>query len=175
MQSINWETIFKISGYQVGELLPKIAVALVVLLLFWLAGIIIKRFIMGLANRTKTRRYLLRLVGTTTKVTILVIGVIVALGTMGINVTAMVASLGLAGFAVGFALKDTLSNLLAGFMVLFYQPFKPGDTIEVSKVEGEVIDINLRYTVVQTDSQRTLVPNSTVLNNPVTVQLKKPE
>ncbi len=172
MEVTKWHAIIKVSGKQVGVLLPKVAMAVVVLLAFWLAGMVVKRLIMNLANHTKSRRYLLRLVGTTAKVTLVIIGVIAALGTMGINVTAMVASLGLAGFALGFALKDTLSNLLAGFMVLFYQPFKPGDHIEVTKIDGEVTDINLRYTVIQEETQITLVPNATVLNNPVTVKEK---
>ena len=80
---------------------------------------------------------------------ILIAGLITALGTMGINVTALVTSVGLIGFAVSFSLKDTLSNLMAGFVILFYQPFKAGDYIEVDKVEGQAINVTLRYTIIK--------------------------
>ena len=164
------QVIYKATVQQASALVPKIVIAIIVFLLLWIVGIVAKKIIQGLANHSKTKRYLLQLIGQTAKVLIIIIGAIMALGTMGINVTALVASLGLVGFAVGFALKDTLSNLLSGFMVLFYQPFRPGDMISVNKIEGQVTDINLRYTVIKTDHEHTLVPNATILSSPVTVK-----
>ena len=52
------------------------------------------------------------------------LGVITALGTIGVDVTGLVAGFGLTGFAVGFAMKDALANLLAGVMILLYRPFR---------------------------------------------------
>ena len=68
------------------------------------------------------------------RTTLIVIGFISALGTLGIDVTAMVAGLGLTGFALGFALKDVLSNAVAGVLILFYRPFALGDRIVVSSM-----------------------------------------
>ncbi len=56
------------------------------------------------------------------------------------------AGLALAGFALGFALRDVLSNLLSGFLILFNRPFAPGARINVTGLEGKVISVDLRYT-----------------------------
>ncbi len=102
-------------------------------------------------------------------------GIVTALGTLGINVGAMIAGLGLVGFALGFALKDLLSNFIAGFLILIYNPFVRGDRIKVSEHEGEVIEINLRYTVLRGDKQRILIPNATLFSNAVVVQHQRPD
>lgn len=148
---------------------PKVTTGIILFIIIWIAAVITKFFIVHYGSKSKNRKYLYQLIGSVAKIFIIVAGAISALGTMGINVSALVASLGLAGFALGFALKDSISNLLAGFMLLFYKPFIVGDQIKLKDVAGQVMDINLRYTVVKTDSQRTLVPNSTLLTVPVTV------
>jgi len=101
-----------------------------------------------------------------------VFGVITSLGTLGINVSALVAGLGLSGFALGFALKDTISNLLAGVLILVYQPFDIDDYIIVSGQEGKVTHIDLRYTTLDGDAKIVLIPNSLVFANTVSI-LKK--
>ena len=58
---------------------------------------------------------------------------------MGINVSAIVAGLGLTGFAFGFAFKDMLSNFISGILIFIYEPFKLGDTIIVDGKEGELL------------------------------------
>ncbi len=150
--------------------LPRIITGVVVFIVAWIIALITKLIIRHLSNRTKSRRYLLALMAKIAYVVIIIIGIITALGTMGINVLALVTGLGLASFAVAFALKDTLSNTLAGFIVLFYEPFKINDNIVVHNEEGEVVEINLRYTVLQAQGKHIMVPNATVLTNIVTVQ-----
>ena len=91
---------------------------------------------------------------------ILIFGFITSLGTLGINVSAIVAGLGLTGFAFGFAFKDMLSNFISGILIFIYEPFKLGDVIEVEGKTGKVIDINLRYVTMVSEEQRVLIPNS---------------
>ena len=64
-----------------------------------------------------------RLMAMAARVTLLVAGIVTALGTVGVDVSALVAGLGLTGFALGFAIKDTISNILAGVLLLVYRPF----------------------------------------------------
>ena len=92
------------------------------------------------------------------------------LGTIGIDVMGLIASLGLVGFAVGFALKDAISNALAGVLLLVYDPFKRGDVIAVAGKQGTVVEIDMRYTTLDAAEQRILVPNSQLLNNVVVVE-----
>jgi len=99
------------------------------------------------------------------------LALISALGTFEINVSALVVSLGLAGFALGFSFKDFLSNLLSGVMILFYQPFTVGSTISGSRFDREVFDINLRYTVLE-KKNRILVPNATMISSVVNIDRK---
>ena len=80
------------------------------------------------------------------------------------------ASLGLTGFAVGFALKDSISNLLSGVLILIHRPFSVGDTIKVKTFEGLVSAIDLRYTQLERDGEKILVPNSLLFTNPISIQ-----
>lgn len=109
------------------------------------------------------------LISATAFFAILIFGILTGLGTMGLNMMPIIASLGLGGFAIGFAFKDVLSNLLAGVLVIVYQPFVKGDTLTVSGCEGKVVEINLRYTVLENESTRFMVPNSLILTNPLKI------
>ena len=99
----------------------------------------------------------------------LIFGAITALGTAGINVSALVAGLGLTGFALGFAFRDILSNLLAGILIVIFAPFQQQDRISVAGLEGTVINIDLRYTTLQAEGKKILIPNSTLFTNAITV------
>jgi small-conductance mechanosensitive channel len=73
--------------------------------------------------------------------------------------------------AVGFAFQDILSNLLAGILLLFRQPFVGGDQIEVIDHVGTVQEINIRETVLKTyDGRKVLIPNKEVYTNAIKVQ-----
>ena len=100
----------------------------------------------------------------------LIVGLITALGTLGVNISAIVAGLGLTGFAFGFAFKDMLSNFISGVLIFIYEPFKLGDTIEVEGKTGKVIDINLRYVTIEAENQKILVPNSISVSKVIAVQ-----
>ena len=108
------------------------------------------------------------------KIALILFGIITALGTVGINVSALVAGLGLTGFALGFALKDALSNVLAGALILSYRPFRPGERIEVSGYQGTVTDIDFRYTTLQTEDKTILLPNANLFTNAIVVFRQDP-
>ena len=82
-----------------------------------------------------------RLLANSQKGLLVFIGAVLAISKLGFDVSALVAGLGLTGFALGFALKDAISNLVAGMMIVIYQPIKLGNVIEVSGSKGEVMDI----------------------------------
>lgn len=153
---------------------PVLAVALLILLISYIISMLVKRAFTRIASRLDAgKSQVALLAGTVSKIVIILFGAITALGTVGVNVNALIAGLGLSGFAMGFALKDALSNLLAGSMILIYQPFLIGDRISVSGCEGIVVKIDLRYTVLKGDSQRYLIPNSSLFVNSITVIDKK--
>lgn len=157
---------------QILSLAPKGILALVMFVMFWMLGAIAGGLLRRIgAKTTQERKEILNLAGSTAKGTLILLGAVTALGTLGVNVSALVAGLGLTGFALGFALRDALSNLLAGALIVIYHPFQIGDKISISGSEGLVAEINLRYTVLEGDEQTFLIPNSILFTN--TISLRK--
>jgi len=66
-----------------------------------------------------------------------------------------------------FAMKDIVSNLIAGAMILIHHPFRLNDFISVGGFEGTVIDINLRYTTIQNGDRKILIPNPTLVKKEI--------
>jgi small conductance mechanosensitive channel len=94
---------------------------------------------------------------------IMLIGLIIAIAQLGIEIGPLLAGLGIAGFVVGFALQDTLSNFASGLMILVYRPFDVGDAIEAGGVIGSVKQMNLVSTMIMTfDNQLLIVPNNKI-------------
>ena len=94
---------------------------------------------------------------------------VIALGRIGVDVGPLIAGLGVTGFILGFAFKDTLSNFASGIMIALNQPFKVGDYVIVGGVEGAVRELNMMATVIATaDNKKIVIPNSNVWGGPVT-------
>jgi small-conductance mechanosensitive channel len=149
--------------------LPRLIVSLVVLVVFWGMSNAAQRLAHRLVGVRQVDSDLTLLLGAAAKVVLLLFGAITALGTLGIDVTALVAGLGLTGFAVGFALRDIISNTLSGILIIIYKPFRKGDRITVTSLEGTVIDVNLRYTVLEAEGKTIFIPNSSLFTNPIIV------
>ncbi len=164
------KTIFDEFLGQALGLLPGLIMSLFVFSLFWLGARISIKIFLRLSALAGLDEEVKNLFARTINVTILVFGAVTALGTAGVNVSALVAGLGLTGFALGFALKDALSNLLAGVLILVYRPFRPGDRIVVKGHEGRVAGIDLRYTTIKSDDKTVLIPNSSLFTNEITIK-----
>jgi small-conductance mechanosensitive channel len=100
--------------------------------------------------------------------------IVLALDMLGINVMPFIAGAGVAGIAIGFAAKDTLSNLIAGVLLIIDRPFEVGDRIEVwsapagSATWGDVIDIGLRATKIRTtDNITIIIPNNEIMKRDI--------
>jgi small conductance mechanosensitive channel len=94
---------------------------------------------------------------------IIILGVLIALSQIGISLGPLLAGLGVAGFVIGFALQDSLSNFAAGMMILIYRPFDVGDLIEAGGVTGKVSKMSLVNTTILTvDNQTIVVPNNKI-------------
>jgi small-conductance mechanosensitive channel len=154
---------------------PRLVVAIVILVIFWILARLLRRAAARYGRTKHLSPDVVNLLEQVSEVALLSFGVVTALGTVGINVEALVAGLGLVGFALGFALKDLLSNFLAGFLILMYNPFVRGDFIIVTGQEGLVTEINLRYTILQTDERKVLIPNATLFSNPVAIRKQPPK
>ena len=154
---------------RVGAFLPRLGAGLGVFLAFFAIAVAAGRVLRAPHVSSRVPRELWLILARTVKSSLVVLGLVMSLGTMGVDVSAVVAGLGLTGFALGFAVKDALSNVLAGIMTVIYKPFRVGDRIQVVGLEGVVMDIDMRYTLVDAGDRRHLIPNSTLLNHPVAV------
>jgi small-conductance mechanosensitive channel len=150
---------------------PRVAVALVVAVAFWIGARVVAVLVRRFGGARALDPDLMKLLGRAAHWTLVVFGAVTVLGTLGLDVTALVAGLGLTGFALGFALRDIISNTLAGVLILLFRPFHRGDHVSVAGAEGVVEDVDLRYTTLLVDERtRVLVPNSTLFTNAIRVQ-----
>ena len=102
------------------------------------------------------------------KYTLMVFAVVTALGQIGYDITSLIAGLGIAGIALGFAAKDTLSNIVAGIFIFWDRPFYIGDLVEIEDEYGEVQEITLRTTrIVTPDGRMVSIPNQNIAANKI--------
>lgn len=95
--------------------------------------------------------------------------ILAVLNNLGIKTTSFLAILGAAGLAVGLALKDALGNFASGVMIVFFKPFKVGDSVVAGGVSGTIIEVTIFSTVFLTsDNQKIIVPNGTITKSSIT-------
>ncbi len=103
------------------------------------------------------------------RMTLLTLAVVLALGSIGIDLTAFAVFSGAIGVGVGFGLQKVVSNLVSGVILLLDRSIKPGDVIEIDGTYGSVIALNARYASVQTrDGKEYLIPNEDLITQRVT-------
>ncbi len=119
-----------------------------------------------LLKKSKTDEALISFLSGLIFILVMVFTVIAALAKFGVQTTSIVAVLGAAGFAVGFALQGSLANFAAGVMLLIFRPFRLGDLIEVAGVLGVVKEIHIFNTEVATmDNVKIIVPNGKIFGD----------
>mgnify|MGYP003653569125 FL=1 len=155
------------------ELLPQIAVALIVILLTAGLSKLIRSITRRGFKRTKLRKSLKELFTLLISIFVWVLGIMIAAVIVfpGLTPASMLAGLGIGSVAIGFAFKDVFENFLAGIIILFRREMRIGDYIECEDIEGQVDQIAIRESHIrQTDGQLVIVPNSILFKNPVTVR-----
>ncbi|MFV1465391.1 mechanosensitive ion channel family protein [Phaeobacter sp. JH20_36] len=168
----------QLTGWLEGAIdaLPRLAVAIIVLVLtaalVWTAKTIIRR----LSSRLKLRRNLCDVLQLLASVLLWLIGSLIAVTVVFPTITPgkALTTLGLGSVAIGFAFKDTFENFLAGILLLLREPFQIGDFIECEGAEGQIEAITVRDTRIrQTDGQLVVVPNAQLFHNAVTVRTNR--
>jgi small-conductance mechanosensitive channel len=103
------------------------------------------------------------------RISLLTLAVVLALGSIGIDLTAFAVFSGAIGVGVGFGLQKVVSNLVSGVILLLDRSIKPGDVIEVDQTYGAVSALNARYVSVLTrDGKEYLIPNEDLITQRVT-------
>lgn len=160
LDQITLETIIDYSGRLVGGIL-------IFLIAKWIAGRL-RDGIRATLDKPKYDKTLARFAGNLVYYVIIVLAVLAALSTIGVQMASFIAILAAAGFAVGLALQGTLANFSAGVMLLIFRPFDVDDVVEISGERGRVRDIQLFYTRLNTmDNQLVIIPNSDVFGSSI--------
>lgn len=143
----------------------KLTVAAIIMVVGWiLVNLLVRRVRKSERMDTTTKAFLASFVNLGGKI---LIGIL-AVSVLGIKMTSIVAIIASAGLTIGLALQGSLSNIAGGILLVIFKPFKVGDYIAVSNNEGIVKEMNLFYTVLRTQDNKTIsIPNATVSNTPL--------
>ena len=122
------------------------------------------------AGRVDELDPVLLLITRVARIFLVAVAVTILLSHFGINITALVAALGIGGLAFSLAAQDTLADAISGFIILADRPYRVGDRIEIQGegTWGDVVEIGLRTTRIRTrDNRMVIVPNSMIGRNQV--------
>ena len=162
-ESTGNETIIERALESLKDAAPTLVIALVV----FIAGIIVSRLIIRVVRRAMNRsnidgaarNFLLSVI----RIMLYMVVIIMALSVLNVPMSSVITIFGAAGLAVSLALQNCLSNLCGGFIILFSKPFSAGDTIELDGSVGNVEEISILYTKIQTFDGKTIyIPNGKV-------------
>lgn len=157
------------------RIVPRLFAALLVLGVFWVIASATRRLLRLLFRRIIDDRTVENLIRQIAYYAIWALGLMLAVDALGFHAQTVVTALGLTGLALGFALKDIISNFVSGLLILTLRPFELGDEIVVGDTEGNVERIELRATHIRTYGGRlVLVPNADVFTSRITNNTASP-
>jgi len=166
-----WKTGARIINTGIA-LLPNIILAIVIFVLFLILASASKSLTRRFAMKRRTHQGATLLISRLVQTSIVLLGFLIALSVVAPSFQAadLIKMLGIGSVAIGFAFQNILQNFLAGILLLVNEPFRLGDLISVTGIEGNVDDIQARATVVTTNEGRQVViPNAVLFTNPVAV------
>ena len=142
-------------------------------ILIWAAILVSQIFANSLSQNEDISPSIQVLLAKLTRIGLLVLAVIISLGAVGIDFTALAVFSGAVGIGIGLGLQKIVSNYISGIILLLDKSIKPGDVIEIETVSGStygwVQHLGARYTAVRTrDGTETLIPNENFIDTPVT-------
>ena len=153
------------------HLLFQLFIVVAILFLFSRLARVVQRLVdKGLKSSKFRLSALLReMIVATARNFVVLFGILIALSQLGVSLGPLLAGLGIAGFIIGFALQDTLSNFASGMLILIYRPFDVGDFVESGGVMGTVSHMSIVNTTFKTiDNQVLVVPNNMIWSSVIT-------
>ena len=168
-----WKTGARIIN-QCISLIPNIVIAFIIFILSLVIASVCKSLVRRVALRRQRHQGIALLLGRLVHTSIVILGFLVALSVVAPSFQAsdLVKILGIGSVAIGFAFQNILQNFLAGILLLLQEPFRIGDFISVTGIEGTVSDIQSRATVITTkEGRQVIIPNAIIFTSPVAVEL----
>lgn len=147
----------------VVNFIPTLLIAIVI----YIVGSFLNKLILNLfakgVEHSKMDKTVQKFLSSVIKIVITALVIIIVLSVLGIPMTSIITVLGTAGVAVGLALKDSLSNVAGGVLLLINRTIKVGDYVEIGAYAGIVEEISILFTkIVTLDNKDIYIPNGTV-------------
>ncbi len=159
--------LFEVSGTPV-TIATLASFLLVILVTFWLARLVQRGVMRALTARSDADTGTAAATARLARYTVLVVGLAVAIHSLGINLTALFAAGAVFAVAIGFAMQNIAQNFVSGVILLAERAIKPGDVLEVDGRLVQVKDMGIRATVARTlDEEDIIIPNSQLVTSPV--------
>jgi small conductance mechanosensitive channel len=159
-----WVDLVKEPVLAVFGFVPRLFVAGVFLIVFWLIHRGCRRFIIGGMHKANVDPSIRDMLGHVLKWGVMGFALVIACNQVGIQITALLTGVSIAGLAIGLAAQETLANFIAALVIVWDAPFKVGHAIEVDGVCGTVERVTFRSTrILNFDGQIIVVPNTFIL------------
>ncbi|QCU00405.1 mechanosensitive ion channel [Campylobacter hyointestinalis subsp. hyointestinalis] len=176
---MNLEIIQNLDYMAILALVGKYGLNFIVsILIFFIGKWIISKltFVLGkILGKTRIDPMLSNFVLNSARTLLFIFVILAALSNLGIEITSFVAVLGAVGLAIGMAFKDTFGNIGAGVLIIFFKPFKLGDSIDIGGSIGTATELNLFSTYLTTGDNKTIIiPNSQVISSKIINYSLKP-
>jgi small conductance mechanosensitive channel len=143
---------------------PKLLTAIVIVVIGFVAARSIGNALMRALNKRDMEPPVKMLITRLVKLLVMGFTLVIALGTAGVDVVALVAGISIAGVGVGLAMQGVLSNVVAGLTIIFTKPFRVGEYVELVSVQGQVESIELFSTkLLHADMSRVVIPNRKIV------------
>ncbi|MCI5969447.1 mechanosensitive ion channel family protein [Helicobacter sp.] len=148
--------------------LPNVVSAFFILIIGYYVARVFSKYVAKLIIKATKDETLSGFLKNVVFVGILVLVIITALTNLGVKTTSIIAVLGTAGLAIGLSLKDSLSNLASGILIVVLKQFRKGDIVTLNSITGRVREVNLFQTKITTlDNQLVILPNSMIISAPI--------
>lgn len=159
---------FKIHEYVIPFSIQLVMLGIITILIYALI-IMTRKSLKNLCRKAELDAHTCQLLQRGAHYFIIVIGSMLALQNLGIQITPIITALGIFSVALSYALKDFISNIIAGLLLISYPHFKINDYIKLKDWQGKVVDINIRYTTLQEDDMIIFVPSFVVYTTTVAI------
>src|SRR5688572_9684186 len=147
---------------------PRVIVALLFLVFFWLVYRAVRKVVVGSMSKAAVDPSIRDMLGWLIKWAIMGFGIVIACNQIGIQIAALLTGVSIIGLAVGFAAQETLANFIAGIVIFWDKPFRIGDWIQIDGTLGQVKRVTFRSTrLTDLDGDAVVFPNTYMLQNKV--------
>jgi small conductance mechanosensitive channel len=153
------------SAQEVTLFILKILYVFLIFVIGWYLANRLSKTIKNAMLRANIDKGIVSFINSASKTLFKIVVLLIILSTLGLDTSALTATLGVGAVAIGFAMKDSLSNVASGVLIIINKPFKISDYLKIDNLEGTVVKIEILFTtLVTSDNKEIIIPNSNLIS-----------